>query len=109
MSGAPVTRAFLGLGSNTGDRLGFLRAAVRGLREIEGIAVGAVSPVYETQPVGKTDQADFLNAVAEVRTSLSGESLLRSVKDLEARLGRTATERWGPREIDVDILYLGDS
>ena len=102
------TRCFIGLGSNTGDRIGYLQSAVQELRSMLDLEVRMVSSVYETEPVGKTDQPEFLNAVAEVRTDLSPVSLLQRLKVVEQRIGRTATERWGPREIDLDLLYAGD-
>lgn len=101
-------RCFIGLGSNTGDRLGYLRAALQELRAMLDLEVRAVSSVYETEPVGKSDQSEFLNAVAEVRTDLTPVSLLERLKSVEQRVGRTATEHWGPREIDLDLLYAGD-
>jgi 2-amino-4-hydroxy-6-hydroxymethyldihydropteridine diphosphokinase len=103
-----VARCFIGLGSNTGDRIGFLRAAVTELRSMLDLEVRKVSSCYETEPVGKKNQRDFLNAVAELRTSLSPAMLLQRLKIVEQRLGRTATERWGPREIDLDLLFWGD-
>jgi 2-amino-4-hydroxy-6-hydroxymethyldihydropteridine diphosphokinase len=66
------------------------------------------SCLYETAPVGVTDQQPFLNAVVEAETILAPDALLRLVKDVEAQLGRQSRERWGPREIDVDILLYGD-
>ena len=96
--------AFLGLGSNVGDRHAFLVAAVRGLRACSGVRPVSCSSVYETDPVGKTDQGKFLNVVLEIETTLAPPGLLECVKGLEETVGRTATEHWGPREIDVDIL-----
>ena len=72
------------------------------------LAVRSVSAVYETEPVGKKDQRYFLNAVVEVWTDLPPADLLLRLKHIEQRLGRTATERWGPREIDLDLLFHGD-
>lgn len=103
-----MVRCFIGLGSNTGDRIGSLRSAVRELRAMLDLEVRKVSSCYETEPVGKKDQPDFLNAVVEVRTSLAPAMLLQRLKIVEQRLGRTAGERWGPREIDLDLLFWGD-
>jgi 2-amino-4-hydroxy-6-hydroxymethyldihydropteridine diphosphokinase len=101
--------AYLSIGSNVGDRMERLREAVRLLEAAPGISVGRVSGVYETEPVGIRDQPWFLNAVVEVSTSLPPADLLRAVKGVEASAGRTPTFRWGPREIDVDILlYEGE-
>ncbi len=98
---------FLGLGSNLGDRLGNLRRAVEGL-EARGVKVLRASSAYETAPLGLEGQPDFINAVLEVETPLSPEDLLRACKEVEKSIGRTGRERWGPREIDVDVLlYRG--
>ena len=101
-------RAFAGLGSNVGNRLAFLRAAVALLRGHPGIGVTRLSSVYETDPVGG-DQPDFLNAVAELETGLSAHDLLGAFKHIEVNVGRTPGERWGPREIDIDLLLYGDA
>lgn len=95
---------FLGIGSNVGDRARFLRTAVERLRTLEGVNVIAASSVYETDPVGRTDQPQFLNAVVEIETTLPPTALMQTVKKIEAAMGRTLNERWGPREIDIDIL-----
>jgi 2-amino-4-hydroxy-6-hydroxymethyldihydropteridine diphosphokinase len=99
-------RIFIGLGSNVGDRLALLKAAVRALKTLPGTRVAGLSPVYETSPVGPR-QRNFLNAAAELRTSLSPSELLKGLKALEAGLGRRRRRKWGPREIDLDILYYG--
>ncbi|MEK7795248.1 MAG: 2-amino-4-hydroxy-6-hydroxymethyldihydropteridine diphosphokinase [Candidatus Hydrogenedentota bacterium] len=101
-------RVFLGLGSNLGERALHLRAAVRQIAGIEGVLVRAVSPVYETAPVGLTGQPVFLNAVVEIETTLEPVELLKAVKELERGLGRGSGVRWGPREIDIDILLWGE-
>jgi 2-amino-4-hydroxy-6-hydroxymethyldihydropteridine diphosphokinase len=101
-----TTTAYVGLGSNVGDRLGHLRRALDAL-EAKGIAVVRVSSVYETDPVGPP-QPDYLNAVAEVSTSLSPADLVRTLKAAETDAGRVQRERWGPREIDLDLLLYGD-
>lgn len=97
-------RAYLGLGSNLGDRHGHLRAAVDGLP-----AVVAVSGVYETEPVGgPPGQNPYLNAVVELDTDLSPRELLELGQRLEREAGRVRTEPNGPRTLDVDILLVGD-
>ena len=101
-------RAYLGLGSNEGDRLARLQYAVDGLGATPGIAVAAVSPVYETEPVGGPPQGPYLNAVVAIETALSSRRLLLRAKELEATAGRTTGERWGPRPLDIDILLVGD-
>jgi len=97
-------RVFLGLGSNIGDRLGFLNRAAAEISRLRGTTIVWASSVYETSPVGKEPQASFLNAVLEVTTSLPPGELLPEVKGLEQKIGRSPGERWGPREIDIDIL-----
>jgi 2-amino-4-hydroxy-6-hydroxymethyldihydropteridine diphosphokinase len=94
--------AYIGLGSNLGDRQAALGAALARLRP------DRVSAIVETAPWGRTDQPPFLNAVAEVRTDLAPEELLRHLLELEAELGRVRGERWGPRTIDLDLLLYGD-
>lgn len=98
-----MTRAFLGLGSNLGDRAAFLDAAVDRL-----VAVGlvAVSPRYETDPVGGPEQGPFLNLVAELDTDLSARQLLAVCGRLETAAERVRVERWGPRTLDVDVLWV---
>ena len=97
-------RAFLALGSNLGDRLGHLRAAVAGLPDVV-----AVSPVYETDPVGGPGGQDpYLNAVVELETDLSPRELLAIGQALERAAERVRGERWGPRTLDVDVLLVGD-
>ncbi len=97
-----MTRAFLGLGSNLGDRRAFLQDAVSALQ-----GVVAVSPVYETEPVGgPADQGPYLNLVVEVDTALDARGLLAECQRLEAAAGRQRAERWGPRTLDVDVLWV---
>ena len=100
--------AFLGLGSNIGDRRTHLQAAVDELPG-HGVEVLASSAVYETEPVGDVlDQRDFLNACLRVATRHSAEGLLDACKEVERVLGRRPGIRHGPRSIDVDLLLLGD-
>ena len=102
-----MTTCYVGLGSNVGDRLQRLRHAVSLLDASEGIDVVASSSVYETDAIGPP-QAEFLNAVVEVRTSLGPRELLARLKEVEVEIGRTPSPRWGPREIDLDLLTYGD-
>lgn len=97
---------FLGLGSNVGDRIAFLAAAVRGIADMDGTLVDDVSAVYETEPVGDVPQPTYLNLCLSVQTSLDVASFHRTIKDLERSIGRNETVRWGPREIDIDILLF---
>jgi 2-amino-4-hydroxy-6-hydroxymethyldihydropteridine diphosphokinase len=103
-----MTRAFIGLGSNVGDRLQCLRHAVRRLGETAGVQVVDVSSVYETEPIGPADQPWFLNAVVAVDTSLSPIALWHRTQAIERGLDRATPYRWGPRTIDLDILLHGD-
>lgn len=96
-----MVRAFLGLGSNLGDRRATLRAAVGAIPEVV-----AVSPLYETEPVGGPDQGAFLNLVVEVETRRTPHELLDLCQQLEAEAGRVRIERWGPRTLDVDVLWI---
>lgn len=95
--------AYIGLGSNLGDRAGNLLAGLEYLEE-EGIVIEAVSSIYETEPQGFTEQPRFLNMAAKVRTTLTPRELLKLLQSIEARLGRVREVRWGPRTIDLDIL-----
>ncbi len=99
--------AYLGLGANLGDRQGTLKQALKELSLLPTIEVIAVSSFYQTAPVGLTDQPDFLNAAAAIRTTLTAQELLAQVLQLEQQMGRVRTVRWGPRTIDIDILAFG--
>jgi 2-amino-4-hydroxy-6-hydroxymethyldihydropteridine diphosphokinase len=102
-----VSKAYLALGSNLGDRLEHLGEAVRLLDGSDGIDVLRSSRIYETDPVGPPQPA-YLNAVIEVETSRSPRGLLEACRAVEDALGRVRTERWGPRTIDVDILTFDE-
>jgi len=99
--------AFLALGSNVGDRLANLQEAVDLLGGVGDIEVVRSSRVYETEPVGPA-QPEYLNAALEVRTSLAPGELLAACLNVEDAIGRVRLERWGPRNIDVDVLTYGD-
>ncbi|MDP9233690.1 MAG: 2-amino-4-hydroxy-6-hydroxymethyldihydropteridine diphosphokinase [Actinomycetota bacterium] len=104
-----MTRAYIGIGSNVGERAEFCRRAVEALRASPGISLGAVSSLYETSPVGGPPQRSFVNLVAEVDTAGTARELLRVCKEIERRLGREPGDiRWGPRVADLDILLFGD-
>jgi 2-amino-4-hydroxy-6-hydroxymethyldihydropteridine diphosphokinase len=95
--------AFIGIGSNLGSRIENCNKA---LHEISNFArISAVSSIYETEPVGKEDQPDFINCVAKIETDLSPYRLLASLRSVENTLGRRRTEKWGPRIIDLDIIF----
>ncbi len=97
---------FLGLGTNVGDRTANLQAAIAGLAE--RLVMTVVSPLYQTPPWGVTDQPNFLNLCLAAQTDLAPEELLTFVKNLEVALGRQPAERWGPRLIDIDILFYAN-
>jgi 2-amino-4-hydroxy-6-hydroxymethyldihydropteridine diphosphokinase len=101
-----VTTAYIGLGSNLGDRLGNLQAAVKAL-SARGLEAAARSSVYESDALGPP-QPDYLNAVVSVSTSLTPRQLLEALLAVEAEFGRHRGQRWGPREIDLDLLLYGD-
>ena len=97
---------YLSLGSNLGDRQGKLKKAIAALSE--RVKIIRVSRIYETAPMGLTEQPDFLNPVVEIETDLPAKELLQDAKAIEQILGRQAGPRWGPRAIDIDILLLGE-
>jgi 2-amino-4-hydroxy-6-hydroxymethyldihydropteridine diphosphokinase len=98
-------RAFLGLGSNMGDRMGHLRRALASVPDVV-----AASPVYETDPVGgPAGQGPYLNLVVELDTALGPRQLLALARRLEQEAGRVRAERFGPRTLDVDVLLVGDT
>jgi 2-amino-4-hydroxy-6-hydroxymethyldihydropteridine diphosphokinase len=98
-----MTLAYVGLGSNLGDREGAIRQAA------ELIGAARLSPLFETEPWGFHDQPSFLNAAAEVETPLTARSFLTQLLDVEQRLGRERIgPRWGPRTIDLDLLLWGN-
>lgn len=96
-----MTRALLGLGSNIGDRVGHLRTAISSLSGVTG-----VSDVYETEPVGGPDQDPYLNLVVAIDTDLDARALLGVCHRIESAAGRVREVRWGPRTLDVDILWI---
>lgn len=104
-----ASRAMIGLGSNLGDRSATLHEAIRALADHPGIHVERVSTLHETAPVGgPPGQGPYLNAAATLETTLEPEELLRVLHDVEDRLGRVRTVRWGERTIDLDLLLYDD-
>lgn len=101
-----IKNIFLCIGSNIGDRAKYLNSGLIELSNLPEVSVINRSHRYETEPVGEKGQQDFLNQVVEINCSLSPEDLLRAVKKIEIKIGRTETVRWGPREIDIDILFF---
>jgi len=102
-----MAQVFIGLGSNLGGRLNYLKQALTEMAHLPSTAVITCSSVYETDPVGVKEQPIFLNVVAELDSTLIPYELFTGLKRIEREIGRTRSERWGPREIDLDLLYYG--
>jgi 2-amino-4-hydroxy-6-hydroxymethyldihydropteridine diphosphokinase len=100
--------AYIGLGSNLGDKAGYLRKALELLDEAPDVRVKKVASFYRTEPLGVTGQDWFLNTVAEIETSLNPGALLDLLLNIETKLGRVRTEPWGPRTLDLDLLLFGE-
>jgi 2-amino-4-hydroxy-6-hydroxymethyldihydropteridine diphosphokinase len=100
-------RAYVGLGSNLGDRAAYLLLGLSALSRLPKTHLLRLSPVYETDPVGPP-QPPYLNMVAELETELSPKGLLAEMLRIEKALGRERRERWGPRTLDLDLLLYGD-
>jgi 2-amino-4-hydroxy-6-hydroxymethyldihydropteridine diphosphokinase len=103
-----MRRAYIGIGSNMGDREFLIRKAVEALRLLPLTNVSGVSSLYDTEPVGETEQPPFLNAVAWIETELPPRDLLWQMLLIEKRMGRVRAKRWGPRPIDLDLLFYDD-
>jgi 2-amino-4-hydroxy-6-hydroxymethyldihydropteridine diphosphokinase len=102
-----VNRVFVGLGSNLGERELQIRRAVDELGKLPRTVLAHVSSLYDTDPVGEVEQPPFLNAVAWLETELTPRELLWNLLLIEQRLGRVRTQKWGPRIIDLDLLFYG--
>ncbi len=96
----------IGLGSNLGDRQRYLSKAEELIANIDKTTINGLSSIYQTEPVGKVNQDCFLNQVMQIDTLLSPEELLAELKTIETVLGRERTIKWGPRTIDLDILFF---
>jgi len=103
-----MVNCYIGVGSNLGDRRGYIDKAIAALEKTDGIKVSRVSSIYETLPVGGPPQGRFLNGVIEIETCLKPRMLLSELNRIEVSLGRARTVKNGPRTIDLDILYYGD-
>ena len=101
--------AYIGFGSNLNDRFEYIKSAAREINRNENCKIIRFSSIYETKAYGETEQPNFLNAVAKTKTSLSVQELFRFIKNIEKRLGRKKTYKWGPREIDLDLLVHGEA
>lgn len=104
-----MVQAYLGLGSNIGDRKQQLLKAIDLIGNIKGIKVTKQSSIYETAPIGYTDRPNFLNLCLEIETELSPQQLLKHCLDIEQQLHRVREIRWGPRTLDIDILLYSDN
>lgn len=101
--------AYIGLGSNVGDRLSNCRRAIEAIASVRENRILRCSPFYETEPVGEKDQDWFVNGVVEIETSFSPHRLMDFLMAIEKGMGRIRDRRWGPRIIDLDILFYGQS
>jgi 2-amino-4-hydroxy-6-hydroxymethyldihydropteridine diphosphokinase len=105
----PEIDVFIGLGSNKGDSMQHLTEARRNISELPEATLVATSSYYRTAAWGKTDQPDFINQVIQASTTYHPEELMLSLLQIEERMGRKREEKWGPRSIDLDILFFGQS
>ena len=105
-----MIESFIGIGSNVGVRVGFVRSAVESLNAAEGVEVTATSSLYETSPIGGPPQRSYVNMVVRLRTSLDHRALLELCQGIEQKLGREESDiRWGPRVVDLDILTFDNT
>jgi len=103
-----LSTAYISIGSNLGNRLEYIREAIRRIEQSKEIKISKASPVYETQPAEYKDQPWFLNMVLELETSLEPLNLLEILLEIEGQMGRKRTRRYGPRNIDLDLLLYDD-
>ncbi|RJP61735.1 MAG: 2-amino-4-hydroxy-6-hydroxymethyldihydropteridine diphosphokinase [Ignavibacteriales bacterium] len=99
---------FLGIGSNKGDRLQYLKNAVQEIKLATDTVLEKASSVYESEPYGHKEQNNFYNAVLKIKSSRSFNSFCPWIKELEKKIGRIPGEKWGPREIDIDLIFFDD-
>ncbi|MHC5307269.1 2-amino-4-hydroxy-6-hydroxymethyldihydropteridine diphosphokinase [Bartonella sp. LJL80] len=100
-----MTRAWIAMGGNVGDVQTTMKRALESLRQSRAIKLNAVSSFYQTPPWGKVDQSSFLNLCCELETDLAPEELLRLCLRIEQEQGRVREEKWGPRTLDIDLLF----
>ena len=103
-----MTRAYVGIGSNLGDRAHHVAFGLKALAALQNTVLLKQSRVYESPPVGPDGQGPYLNAVVELDTRLSARACLDALLEIENRAGRVRRERWGPRTLDLDLLLYGD-
>ena len=101
--------AYIGIGSNIGDKVNQCEKAISEILKVDHHKLLAKSSLFKTQPIGYTSQDWFVNGVIKIETDLEAHELLRKLKTIESQLGRTETFRWGPRTIDLDILFFDDA
>lgn len=99
---------YIGIGSNIGNRRRFIETAIKKIDTESGCEVEKISSLYETKPFGNTEQENFINLVILVKTFFEPVSLFNFLKQIESEMGRRNSTRWGPREIDLDILFYND-
>ena len=99
---------YLGLGSNLGDKHEYITKAINSISRLKNIEIKRTSSMITTKPYGKTDQPDFMNCVIELDTVLLPDELLKKCLYIENQLGRIRNEKWGPRTIDIDLLFYED-
>ena len=99
---------YVAIGSNKKDKFDYLQKAVNLIEDDENIRLLNVASVFETSPFGKTDQENFYNSAIEILTFLNPHELLGRLKEIELQVGRTETDKWGPREIDLDLIFYDD-
>ena len=100
--------AYIGIGSNVGDKARQCEQGISEIQKLDRHRLLARSSLYKTQPIGYTEQDWFINLVIKIETEMDAPALLSSLKEIESRLGRVETLRWGPRTIDLDILFFND-
>ncbi|MHC4126100.1 MAG: 2-amino-4-hydroxy-6-hydroxymethyldihydropteridine diphosphokinase, partial [Planctomycetota bacterium] len=102
-----LTTAYIGLGSNLGDRAGQINKALEALKAVDGLEVCGLSRLYETPPLAGAEQGNYINAVAEIQTSLTAEDFFAKLGAIEDSLGRVKGQNWSSRTIDLDLLIFG--
>ena len=100
--------AYLGLGSNIGERISYIQRVITELNDSRNINILKESSIYETEPWGNIDQDNYLNSVLKIETDLGPMELLLELKSLEKKIGRSESKKWSERKIDIDILFYGD-
>lgn len=108
MSSDKLNIAFIGIGSNEGNKIDNIKSAITLINDLPNCSIEKISSLYETLPFGDVKQDNFLNAVIKISISLNPQELFSELKKIEQKLGRIVREKWGPREIDLDILLFND-